>query len=407
MPGPTDEGRHYRQRGGWSPRQREVLNLLVRGYTNGQIAEALGMTLDGAKWHVSEIITRLGVESREEAADWWRQQRGLRGRLRSYRHAFGVALMARWAGGTAAAAAVAGAIIMTAVVLAGDTTSEPAADTTVPEPTGIPWTLTAESQRQRFAGFDAPGTVKVAPTGELVVADRGAGEVIALDADSGNRRTLLDNLPPASDEGQGLRSAAMNADGVTCAVVRGSAEQGHAEVVCSNGHTVAIDAETDGASTGAGDYDIVTDGDDGWYVADPVGEQILQIHDVARGTIGVVATLPEPPLALSNAPGEGLRLVVALSDNSLISVEGGQAGGHARPTATGIPDLAGVSISEGGYILLGHDKRIGGAFAWDLGREQTWTLPLERASGIAVLVNGRRAAVVGEGSPNVFVVPLE
>ena len=45
----------------WTPRQREVLTLLARGRTNREIAEELGISLDGAKWHVSEIITRLGA----------------------------------------------------------------------------------------------------------------------------------------------------------------------------------------------------------------------------------------------------------------------------------------------------------------------------------------------------------
>jgi DNA-binding CsgD family transcriptional regulator len=55
-----------------SDRQRQVLDLIARGATNAQIAERLGITLDGAKWHVREILSRLGVETREEAADWWR-----------------------------------------------------------------------------------------------------------------------------------------------------------------------------------------------------------------------------------------------------------------------------------------------------------------------------------------------
>ncbi|MEO9254611.1 MAG: helix-turn-helix transcriptional regulator, partial [Tepidiformaceae bacterium] len=55
-----------------------MLQLLLRGRTNAQIAETLGITLDGAKWHVREIITKLGVDSREEAAEYWRAHNGLR-----------------------------------------------------------------------------------------------------------------------------------------------------------------------------------------------------------------------------------------------------------------------------------------------------------------------------------------
>ncbi len=53
-----------------TPRQREVLELLRRGDTNEEIARSLGISLDGAKWHVSEIIGRLGVTDRYEAARW-------------------------------------------------------------------------------------------------------------------------------------------------------------------------------------------------------------------------------------------------------------------------------------------------------------------------------------------------
>ena len=66
----------------WSPRQKEVLDLLAKGRTNREIAEELGISLDGAKWHVSEVITKLDVDTREEAAEWWRQQKGLRARMR-------------------------------------------------------------------------------------------------------------------------------------------------------------------------------------------------------------------------------------------------------------------------------------------------------------------------------------
>lgn len=56
-------------------RQREVLELIGRGWTNYEIAQQLGISLDGAKWHVREVLARLGVESREQAADRWRHER--------------------------------------------------------------------------------------------------------------------------------------------------------------------------------------------------------------------------------------------------------------------------------------------------------------------------------------------
>ncbi|MPZ49961.1 MAG: hypothetical protein GEU75_11820 [Dehalococcoidia bacterium] len=53
-----------------TPREWEVLELLRAGLTNDQIAERLGISYDGAKFHVSEIITKLGVRTRYEAAAW-------------------------------------------------------------------------------------------------------------------------------------------------------------------------------------------------------------------------------------------------------------------------------------------------------------------------------------------------
>ncbi len=60
-------------------RERAVLDLLRRGLTNEEIAQRLGITLDGAKYHVSQILSKLGVSTREEAAavvlaeqrPWW------------------------------------------------------------------------------------------------------------------------------------------------------------------------------------------------------------------------------------------------------------------------------------------------------------------------------------------------
>jgi hypothetical protein len=47
-----------------------VLALLREGLSNEQIAERLGVTLHAARYHVSEILSKLGVATREEAAAW-------------------------------------------------------------------------------------------------------------------------------------------------------------------------------------------------------------------------------------------------------------------------------------------------------------------------------------------------
>ena len=108
----TRQAAHYQtvSKRDLSKRQREVLALIAAGKTNGQIAEALGISLDGAKWHVSEILGKVGVSTREEAAEWWLAQRGLRSRVASFVRLF--APLASWkvAAGAAAAAGVAGVV---------------------------------------------------------------------------------------------------------------------------------------------------------------------------------------------------------------------------------------------------------------------------------------------------------
>lgn len=75
-------------------RQRQVVALLAEGYSNREIAEQLDISLDGAKWHVGEILLKLNVNSREAAAAWW-IARGESPGHRS-RSLWGVALALPW-----------------------------------------------------------------------------------------------------------------------------------------------------------------------------------------------------------------------------------------------------------------------------------------------------------------------
>jgi DNA-binding CsgD family transcriptional regulator/peroxiredoxin len=47
-------------------REREVAGLVSMGRTNGEIAEALVITFATAKWHVSQVLSKLEVERRED-----------------------------------------------------------------------------------------------------------------------------------------------------------------------------------------------------------------------------------------------------------------------------------------------------------------------------------------------------
>ena len=53
-----------------TPREWEVLALLRQSLSNEQIAERLDISVPGVKYHVSEILSKLHVSSREEAAAW-------------------------------------------------------------------------------------------------------------------------------------------------------------------------------------------------------------------------------------------------------------------------------------------------------------------------------------------------
>ncbi len=53
-----------------TPREWEVLDLLREGLSNDEIAARLGISYNGARYHVAEILSKLGVGSRDEAAAW-------------------------------------------------------------------------------------------------------------------------------------------------------------------------------------------------------------------------------------------------------------------------------------------------------------------------------------------------
>ncbi len=72
-------------------REREVLVLMARGLTNGQIAERLGIGFETAKTHVSRVIAKTGAGTREEAVANYRALNRPLARLR--RQLFGLAAL--------------------------------------------------------------------------------------------------------------------------------------------------------------------------------------------------------------------------------------------------------------------------------------------------------------------------
>jgi DNA-binding NarL/FixJ family response regulator len=50
-----------------SPREMDILRLIVRGLSNQQIADSLNITRGTVKWHVNIILRRLDVNDRTQA----------------------------------------------------------------------------------------------------------------------------------------------------------------------------------------------------------------------------------------------------------------------------------------------------------------------------------------------------
>ena len=118
-----------------TPRERDVLRLVAKGKTNWQIAEELGMTFASVKWYVSEVISKLGVTSREEAAAVWHAQSGVTRHLRRSMHALAGTLGLKLALGLTGVACAGGLTV--AALTIGDSTfaDDDVTPTVTPTPT--------------------------------------------------------------------------------------------------------------------------------------------------------------------------------------------------------------------------------------------------------------------------------
>jgi LuxR family maltose regulon positive regulatory protein len=59
---------------GLSAREAEVLQSIVAGDSNKLIARAFDLSPHTVKRHVANILDKLGVDSRGQAAAWWRER---------------------------------------------------------------------------------------------------------------------------------------------------------------------------------------------------------------------------------------------------------------------------------------------------------------------------------------------
>lgn len=155
----------------WTARQRAVLELIARGRSNLEISEELGISLAGAKWHVSEILSKLQAESRQEAADYWQKYNGWQ--LRFWRTFQGASIAAalKWVGffAVAAGAATAAAIFLVRASTDDDdpSASAPSETTTrvAPTPTATTTATATEDPQSRW---------QFAPTSQCPIPDSSA-----------------------------------------------------------------------------------------------------------------------------------------------------------------------------------------------------------------------------------------
>ena len=89
-----------------TPAEERVLQFIRKGHTNGEIAERLGVSLDAVKYHVSNMLGKLELRSREELAGW-RPQRNPLARLWG-----AIPLAVKLGAGGAVATAVAGSAVL-------------------------------------------------------------------------------------------------------------------------------------------------------------------------------------------------------------------------------------------------------------------------------------------------------
>jgi DNA-binding CsgD family transcriptional regulator len=152
-----------------TPREWEVLGLVESGYSNEEIASRLGISIGGAKFHVSEILGKLHLSNRDEAAHWHRQRLApvpLWIVLRDWIWASPLRV-AEAVGASVVAVALAGVIVLAIAVARGDTNegsvqgSSDATTVVQPAPAESPLVALAPGTQQSAPSFWPPFTFTV------------------------------------------------------------------------------------------------------------------------------------------------------------------------------------------------------------------------------------------------------
>lgn len=128
-----------------TPSEQRVLELIRQGKTNSEIAYELSISIPGVKWHVSNMLGKLGLADRHELAAWDGRMTGAAAGHSSGKRA-GTAGVAGWLGWKAAVGAGAGlavAGIVVAAALSHSSAESPAAVIATPAPPQPPALFTA------------------------------------------------------------------------------------------------------------------------------------------------------------------------------------------------------------------------------------------------------------------------
>ena len=184
-----------------TPREWEVLALLRLELSNPEIAERLGISRDGAKYHVSQILGKLGLESREQAArwqseeaqPWWATAFAPLGSVwRQLSPASGVAARASLV--VVILAAVGGLGLLALLLfmqsddgddaLVGQTPAPSSAQLSYVDEAGTLWLVNADGSDRRKLADDVPCGVQMqwSPAGEILLC-QGAGRAVFLDGE--------------------------------------------------------------------------------------------------------------------------------------------------------------------------------------------------------------------------------
>jgi DNA-binding CsgD family transcriptional regulator len=154
-------------------RQRDVLALVLRGHTNGEIGERLGISAAGAKWHVAELLDRYNVATREELIAAVEADRAPRARFRRMAAALAGLLPAK----AAAAFAVAGlaaigslTVVFVAIDGRGGPPTPPVAPTSVSLPPAVADARWTPAEAYGHALADAAAMLKGQVDGRRLAA---------------------------------------------------------------------------------------------------------------------------------------------------------------------------------------------------------------------------------------------